>query len=137
MARLPLFIQFAIEMAKVSPHPRYYIGAVAVSRGEVLGSGYNHFRDQEHKWSQFYPRNPRAYHAEAHALLGVPAEAFGAGVEVYVARITKSGKLKLARPCEWCRRLFAHLGVRRYIYTTGDPSYPVAVEELIPPPSLQ
>lgn len=57
-------------------------------------------------------------HAEARLL-----RKCGAGSQVFVARVLKSGETAMARPCSRCRAALRARGITFVTYTTGQGSY--------------
>lgn len=57
-----------------------------------------------------------SYHAEEVALRRARDPE---GATIYVARITRSGKLGMARPCKNCQRMLLDNGIRYFVYTTA------------------
>lgn len=110
-------ITLAIAMAQKSTD-RFRLGAVLVRRKRPISVGFNQMR-KTHPLMERHQR-ARGYtiglHAEVHACLGVaPRDLMGA--DIYVARILRDGRLGIARPCRYCQRFLAAVGVRRAYYT--------------------
>jgi len=54
-------------------------------------------------------------HAEARL-----ARKLDVGAEVWVARVTASGEMAMAKPCADCQRTLRRAGVRRVTYSAGE-----------------
>lgn len=100
--------------AAVSPSATgYRLGAVAVRGGRVLGLGSNRFRNAREAHA---PRWAWSIHAEDACLRRV-SDAHGA--TLYVARVSATGLLRLARPCPNCWTLAHDAGISKIVYTTN------------------
>lgn len=87
---------------------KWPLGAVVVSRGKIVGRGYN----------RVYSTGTTldGIHAEINALQNTLAW-YRKGSTVYVCRMKKSGELALAKPCEKCQHVMKKMGVSRAWYT--------------------
>ena len=95
----------------------YRLGAVAVRGGSLLGRGTNRHRNNPLMMPEL-DREAWSVHAEQACLRGVkPGRARGA--TLYVARLSPSGKARLARPCRACASVARAAGVTKVVYTTN------------------
>jgi tRNA(Arg) A34 adenosine deaminase TadA len=58
-------------------------------------------------------------HAELGSILGIERRKTE-GSEVYVARVGKSGDLKMSKPCPMCEAALRHVGIKRVIFTIDE-----------------
>jgi len=96
---------------------RYLHSAVIISRrGDVIGTGVNHFRgrnvfvESENNWLD------KTVHAEVHALSKVNIRWLSDAVVISYARTNVASIL--ARPCPNCWEMLKHLGFRKVFYST-------------------
>ena len=59
------------------------------------------------------------HHAELGCILGLD-RSVTKGATIYVVRIGKRGDLKLSKPCDMCREVLQHVGVKKVVYTISD-----------------
>ena len=90
-----------------------------VKGGNVLAVGQSKLRTNPANCDFEVPgvRERVSQHAEIDALTrcGNPK-----GAVVYVARIGRSGNIRLAKPCKSCQRKLIEAGVKRIVYTVDD-----------------
>lgn len=109
-------LKLAISEAKKSTlNPR--IGAVIFKGKRVYGSGHNDIRSSlislKHKnWKE-------SLHAEQSALLNLDWNKLK-GTSILVYRVNKSGKIGMAKPCQMCRKLIEHVGIKNMYYTNQN-----------------
>jgi tRNA(Arg) A34 adenosine deaminase TadA len=106
------WLQVAIKQAEVAPHSQWRVGAAIVRGGSLLSTGRNRYRNSPSQ----VDLEGVSYHAEEVALrrAGDPE-----GATIYVARITRTGKLGMARPCKQCQLRLLNSGIRYFVYTTA------------------
>lgn len=104
-------MRLAIKQATLATHEKWRVGAVLVRGGSLISTGFNRYRNHP----MYVGADGVSYHAEEVALMraGDPR-----GSTIYVARITKSGLLGMAKPCEACQQLLLDNGVRSVVFTT-------------------
>lgn len=108
------FLDIAVRMAE-SSEVSFRHGAVIVRGGSVLSVGVN-------KWKNVFPLdipcpeyNPNiSIHAEVDALSRC---ADPRGATIYIARVNKSGKERMSRPCIDCEKALIKAGIKKVIYT--------------------
>jgi len=122
-ARHERFLRLASAQARKSRHPRWQMGAIVASAGRVLGAGANSPKNDPA--IEGIPLTSCSIHAEVAALRGVDAE----GSTIYVARVTRSGRRGMARPCHRCEAVIRKAGVRRVVWTMDDFNYGVTLFE--------
>lgn len=110
----------ALAQAEKSRYAKWRMGAVLVKGGRVLGAASNTLRNEPGLAG--LPLEECSVHAEAAVLQKV---AYPSGT-MYVARLTKSGKQSLARPCKRCRLLLMEAGIRTVVWTIDNESFGVS-----------
>jgi len=105
------WLNIALQQAKMAPHSQWRVGAAIVRGGSLLSTGFNRYRNSPKQ----VDLEGVSYHAEEVALrrAGDPS-----GATIYVARITRSGNLAMARPCKRCMSMLQNSGIRYFVYTT-------------------
>ena len=112
---LPDFLSLAVKIAQSNPEPKWKLASVAVKGGSVLSVGQNMFRQND------TPPNTIHYtdlgiHAEENCLRGLAV----VPKILYVARVTKSGRVAMARPCPRCMKQIRAFGIKQICYTTNE-----------------
>lgn len=97
----------AIQAAKFENNGRFRIGAVVTKKKRWIAIGANNMEKTDPK-----SLNPwMCQHAEQVAI----NKANGAGDTIVIARLDKSDKLALARPCPHCMNAIRNAGYRRML----------------------
>ena len=104
------WLKVAAQQADASAHDKWRIGAALVRGGSLLSIGYNRYRNDP----SVVEIPGVSYHAETVAVkrAGDPR-----GATMYIARVTRSGELGMARPCARCQRFLLDNGIRDIVYT--------------------
>lgn len=89
-----------LKESRLSDHQDYWHAALVLRHGKVIAIGTNK------GWR----------HAEEVAITRVP-EALLRGSEIVSLRFNKSGKLRMAKPCNKCLSLMLHKGLKRVRYS--------------------
>jgi deoxycytidylate deaminase len=114
------YIEASARAAEDSEFPNYRHGAVLVRGGSILSTAFN--KSNHINWANKF-RNKDCGHATHHAevgtILGMAREKT-MGATLYVARIGKSGELKMSKPCEMCQQVLAHVGVKKVYYSIDN-----------------
>lgn len=84
----------------------------------MLAAGTNDLRNPAHM--DGVPLEECSTHAEVAALKRVKR---AEGATIYVARVLRSGKPGLARPCKRCQKDLIAAGIRQAIWTIDENSY--------------
>ena len=99
MIHLPLLVR----LSRRSGHSQHHHVAVLTRGGSVISIGINHGHG----------------HAEAQALNRIwPNQR--PGLTLWSYRLTRSGKLAMARPCPDCQKLLLESGVTKICYSDGQ-----------------
>ena len=104
-------MRLALNEARKAPHHQWKTGAVLVRGGSVISTGHNRYRNSP----TIVELAGVSYHAEQVVLrrAGDPG-----GGTMYVARVTKSGGIGNAMPCQRCQALLSRAGVHTVAWTT-------------------
>ena len=114
------YLETARRVAEESEFPDYRHGALLVRGGSILNSAYN--KNNHIGWANKFRNKDcghATHHAELGAILGMAREKT-TGATVYVARIGRTGELKMSKPCEMCQQVLAHVGVKKVYYSIDD-----------------
>lgn len=105
------FLSVATKLAATSDN-RFRVGALVVKSGRVFGGSANIT-----KRSPSTPPNRFSTHAEI-AALQVASQTNDS--TLYVARLSSTDTLALAKPCAWCIQKILESNVYRVVYTVSD-----------------
>lgn len=109
------FFATAIRAAiRHSTHPKFRMGSVLVQKNHIVSIGSNLLRT--------HPKSPNKYksiHAEFDAVIGIPQEKLVGGT-VYVARVTRTGRLATSRPCGDCMTLLREAKIHTVCYIDSN-----------------
>ena len=108
-----------IEVAKESSDYTQRVGCIALdSRGRVISTGINQKKTHplQYRHAQHHNKEAIYLHAEIAALVKCRAQPH----TIIVGRITRSGKIGLAKPCPICMGAIHEAGVRVIHYTNDD-----------------
>jgi tRNA(Arg) A34 adenosine deaminase TadA len=116
MSRHDRYLKRAMAAAETSEHPRWRLGAVLVRGSSIISVATNVPRNDPNLTSG----GPgTTWHAEISALRKLTYQADRAeGATLYVARVGRSGNIRLARPCVNCWKAVQLASVRSIFYTT-------------------
>lgn len=118
------WFRYALLQAEQAPHARWRVGAVLIRGGSVLSTGFNRYRNDPAQVEFGHA----SYHAEEVALRKAgDAE----GSTIYVARITRSGLLGLAKPCPRCTDMLITEGVSTVVWSTPSGLSKTRVNRLV------
>lgn len=104
------WMRLAIAQAESAPHEKWRVGAVIVRSGSVLSMGFNRYRNDP----SIVHLHGVSYHAEEAALRRAGNVE---GATIYVARLTKTGMLSLAKPCPKCVPQLRTAGIHSVVWT--------------------
>lgn len=105
------FLSTAAKAASYSEY-KFRMGAVVVKSGRVLSIDTNY-----NKRSPYTPPNRWSTHAEIRALRSASDTK---GATLYIARLSKSGDVALAKPCAWCMEHIITAKIDRVVYTISE-----------------
>lgn len=109
----------AIEEAEKSEYYPYKIGAVIFKGSRILGYGHNAIRSFN-KIPSKYKKWENSLHAEQKAIFSCSDLTKLKGSSILVIRISKSGKMRMAKPCDMCEATIKHFGIREVLYSGED-----------------
>ena len=118
--RQEYFLDCAREIAAMSQERKRH-GCVVVKNGNVVGLGFNKFRNNPDNVTEAQIKKNCSYHAEVVALRQAGTNARGA--ILFVARLNSNGLDMLSRPCAACETEIRKAGVKKVVWTTGLPSH--------------
>lgn len=105
-------LRYAIKAAACSNNERAKVGAALFKGNKLISVAWNDTR-------KTHPNSPyrfKAIHAEFGVFLGnYKTEVVGG--TLFVARIDKHGKLKIAKPCALCEEFVLAAGIKKVFYT--------------------
>jgi len=105
------FLSTAAKAASNSEY-KFRMGAVVVKSGRVLSVDTNY-----NKRSPYTPPNRWSTNAEIRALRSASDTK---DATLYVARLSKSGDVALAKPCAWCMEHIITAKISRVVYTIDN-----------------
>lgn len=117
-------IRLAAETALLSNYKQFRMGAVLVKNGGIKNLAVNH-KDYCSFAARFQAPEARQHaivptaHAEISVILNQAASSTE-GATIYVVRINRDGKLRLAKPCQMCRAAMLFVGIKKVIYSTDS-----------------
>jgi tRNA(Arg) A34 adenosine deaminase TadA len=125
MSYTDVLISRALRVAAESQHAKWHHGAILVRGSTVLASSPNKVRTTPHPgfWRS------STFHAEEAALRRLRSHHRQPDT-IVVARLSKGGVPRLARPCEGCWRLIVAAGITNIFYTLDDAGY--GYEKVVP-----
>lgn len=103
--------KLAVSQAEQATHPQWRVGAVLIRGGSVICTGTNRYRNDPSQ----VELNGVSYHAEEVVLRRAGENT--RGTVLYVARITRSGTLGLAKPCLSCASQLRRAGIHSVVWT--------------------
>lgn len=90
-------------------------GAVVVKNGNVVGMGYNKFRNDPDQVSPEHIKTDCSYHAEFVAIRQAGVNTKGA--TLYVARVNSKGLDRYSEPCNNCKQVIKVAEIKKVVYT--------------------
>jgi deoxycytidylate deaminase len=106
------FLRQATKQAFNSNHHRFRLGAIVVKSGRVLSHGIN-----IPKKSPITPPYRESIHAEVNAIRNAKNPS---GATLYVARLSATDELAIAKPCEYCVEHMIENGIQRVVYSVSN-----------------
>lgn len=109
--------------ASIKSNYRVMIGAVIVSNGKVISSGWS--QEKTHPFietnGQYQTTNgwhiAKNMHAEVAAVFKVKHKESLEGATIYVYRQNKDGEMVNSRPCPMCEKVLRQYGFKKMVYT--------------------
>jgi len=117
VSRVDRLIDRALTVAHTSEHQKWKLGAILMRGSSIIAACPNIVRNPPS-----ITQGPGAsWHAEERCLRRTFYQADRAeGCTIIVARVSKNGVQRLARPCISCYTKLVEAGVSRIIYTLDD-----------------
>lgn len=120
MSRIERLIDRAVKVAATSKHEKWKVGSILLRGSSVIAFSPNVVRNEP--W--ITQGVGSSFHSEERCLRKVFYSADRAeGTTIVVARISKKGIQRLARPCHSCYKMLVLAGVRNIVYTLDDHGY--------------
>jgi cytidine deaminase len=119
------WLNYAMDQAVTAPHSQWRVGAVIVRGGSVLSTGVNRYRNHP---SKVMSLDGVSYHAEE---VAIRRAGDVAGSKIYVARVTRSGYVGMAMPCERCQEMLNDYGIHTAVWTTPTGWGKMRVREMV------
>lgn len=113
----PRHLELAIKLARANPNAKWKLAAISTGGGRILGVGLNTFKQNVTPPGTIH-YSDLGIHAEHNCL-----KQFAHPKQMYVARISKSGQISLARPCDTCYSRLVKAGVKRITYTIDNENF--------------
>ncbi len=108
-------LSLAIKIARSNPEPKWKLAAIAIKGGSVLAVGQNSFRQNTTPVNTIHYTD-LGIHAEENCLRNLTT----VPKILYVARVTKAGRVAMARPCPRCMKQIREFGIKQICYTTNE-----------------
>ena len=122
MARDEKFIKLALNIANLSQHPKFRLGAVIVKGSNVLSVGVNKLKTHPLQNNPHTNNKSLSIHAELCAILKLSGEQLKNST-IYVARILANGISGIAKPCDVCETLLIEAGIKRFVWTIQENNF--------------
>lgn len=113
-SRLDRGFSAAIDCTRLVTHSRYRMGAAIFNGKKLLSLGWNQPKTHPESDSFF-----NWQHAELNSLIGMSRRDLS-NATMFVARMNKSGKLRISKPCESCQRIIRAAGIRTVWFINRD-----------------
>lgn len=115
-------IKTAIKLAQEMPHQKHRLVAIITDkRNRILSIGQNSFTKthplQAHFAIQVKKEKAIYLHSEIAALVNLPFKS--KPNKIFVARVSKQGKSRLAKPCAICQKALTFMNIQEIHYTKG------------------
>ena len=102
------------NVAKLSTHPKYQVGAEIVKNGNIYSLGCNK--------NQTHPDTEYGVHAERSAIIHSGKDHLKNSIMI-TYRETNEGKPAMSRPCNVCMKLIEDYGCKRIYYSIPEFPY--------------
>lgn len=124
--KLNRFLNLARSLALSSDFYRFKHGACIVKKGHVIATGINIYkshplqRQYNNYRSDIETDAPHYMHAEICALTkAIKQYPDLSDAQIYIYRVSESGKPAMSRPCAACIKAIADYGIKTIYYTTN------------------
>lgn len=110
----------AVKAARLSQFYAHRVGVALFKGANQVSIGFNRFKS--------HPQNTCfSQHAEFNSLIKSANKYHPGNLTMYVARLTRTDKISLSKPCSECQKAIWDAGIRKVFYTdhTGE------LEELV------
>jgi len=106
--------RYAVKAACLSGFRSHRVGAALFHKNKLIRMGWN--RKKSH------PLCPTEHsqHAEFNLCVGLDKLVLSPRCILYVARLTRTGDVGIAKPCEACQDFIRSVGIKRIFYTNQN-----------------
>lgn len=115
---LEKIIKLAVEEAEKSKFYSYRVGCIIFERNTIISKGHNYQQRGVKSFTRKFMNYPFSIHAELCAILNAKTDL--KRKSLLVVRLNNTGKLKLARPCNYCYGYIKYVGIKDIYYSTND-----------------
>lgn len=112
----PGIIKKCLEAIECSEYFPYHVGAVIFKGSKIYSFGWNDVRSCTGIHNR-YKNFKESLHAEQMAVSRMSDKHMLKGMSILVMRQNISGTLSMAKPCEMCREMLDHFGIRWMYYS--------------------
>lgn len=108
----------AMTIAEDLPANNYRLCAIIVDKkGKILSIGTNSYHKTHPTQAYYASKSDNANRIFLHAEIDAIVKCKGKADAIYIARLGNSGKPRLAKPCDICRRAIRDLGIEKIVHT--------------------
>jgi deoxycytidylate deaminase len=115
--RAKRFIALATQAAKLSDCKKK-VGAIIAKGNRIIGIGHNKIKSHPKQINRYTGKAGRAVCAELSAIINSRGNL--SKCTICIVRITKDGKLAMAKPCQYCQSYIEEAGIKNIIYTNSN-----------------
>jgi len=112
-------IDHAIKVARNGDH-KQRVGCIIFDKKKILSHGHNTCQKSIRRLHPQFQRWEGSVHAEVDAIIKARCDL--KGTSILVIRINRKEELRLAKPCQHCKKYIEYVGIKKVYYSTS--SYP-------------
>lgn len=105
----------AIQAARLSSFYSHRVGCVIYKGSRCIVSGYN--KKKTHPHLESLEADCYSQHAEFDAIFKLLTKHDVRNTTLFVARLTRTDKVSLAKPCEACQEIIRKFGIEKVYFT--------------------
>lgn len=110
-------IKLATQEAEKSDY-RIRMGAIIFNKKKIVAKGHNHTNSLSRKLRPEFQEWPESIHAEVDVILRAKRDL--RDCDILVLRVNNKGEFKIAKPCDHCMALIAHVGIKNVYFSNED-----------------
>ena len=131
------YFELAAKEAQCSDFNKFHIGCIAVYKNKIVGKGCNTYKTHpipkmyvKYRFSKEELKTVKPLlHAEMNCIISIKCNIEDySKLKLFICRVSKTGKMGMARPCPSCMKFIMNKGIKDIYYST---SMGYAHEELI------